>query len=268
MSDAPMSHTESTMFDLLCQKYSGDDWVCIPQVPSGTGLDKKTTADAVAMSLWPSRGLELHGFEIKVSRSDWLAELKKPAKAESISRYCDRWWLVADKGVANKDELPKGWGLLVPHGNGLRSVVTAELTDAEPMTRSILAGLLRASDKFRERRVRQETNADDLAKKLGAKFQAGVEHGKATAERKAKFELEQAANLKQAVADFEAATGLRIAGYRPNGERLGEQVVAAQRLLNSVSSLRGMRNQLAELLAGIDTLTEAATAAITRKDAE
>ena len=31
-------------------------------------------ADAIAMNLWPSRGLAVHGFEIKISRGDWQRE--------------------------------------------------------------------------------------------------------------------------------------------------------------------------------------------------
>lgn len=63
---------------------------------------------------------------IKVSRSDFLSELKKPQKAEVISRYCDRWWIVAaDRKVAQVDELPKTWGLLVAQKNGLRQLKPA-----------------------------------------------------------------------------------------------------------------------------------------------
>jgi len=37
------------------------------------------------MDLWPSGGLEIHGHEVKVSRSDWLRELKEPEKRPSSS---------------------------------------------------------------------------------------------------------------------------------------------------------------------------------------
>ena len=47
--------------------------------------------------VWPSRGLYLHGFEIKVHRNDWLRELKNPAKAEEIAGYCHFWWVVATR---------------------------------------------------------------------------------------------------------------------------------------------------------------------------
>src|SRR4051812_18306594 len=60
------------------------EYVLLEQVRGATGITEGAdrSADAIAMSVWPSRGLELHGFEVKVSRGDWLRELREPAKAE------------------------------------------------------------------------------------------------------------------------------------------------------------------------------------------
>ena len=52
-------------------------------------------ADAVAMNLFPSRGLALHGFEIKVSKSDFKSEIENPEKSVPVQQYCDHWWIVA-----------------------------------------------------------------------------------------------------------------------------------------------------------------------------
>lgn len=80
--------------------------------------------DVVAMGLWRSTGHLVHGIELKVSRGDWLKELRQPAKAEAAVRTCDYWWLaVGDASIAKRSELPDGWGLLVPHGRGLRALV-------------------------------------------------------------------------------------------------------------------------------------------------
>ena len=51
-------------------------------VQSSAGFDARRVCDFMALDLWPSKGLELHGHEVKVSRSDWLRELREPAKAE------------------------------------------------------------------------------------------------------------------------------------------------------------------------------------------
>lgn len=69
---------------------------------------------------------EILGFEVKVSRSDWLSELKKPEKADSLARYCDRWYLViSDPKIVKDGELPPTWGLLCRKGDRLVEVVKA-----------------------------------------------------------------------------------------------------------------------------------------------
>ncbi len=96
--------TEAAVLTCLRRRYSeshgnGDRWAFATHVKSGAGFYDNTpgsfayhrAADAVAMDLWPSKGLEIHGHEVKVSRSDWLSELKQPEKCEPVKRYCDRW---------------------------------------------------------------------------------------------------------------------------------------------------------------------------------
>jgi len=101
-------YTSSDLEEKLSYKFSTPAWAFLPQVRNGTGYLRNTTrtADAIAMSLYPSRGLDLHGFEIKVSRTDWLGELKNPEKAEAIAQFCDYWWIVAPKEIINLDEVP------------------------------------------------------------------------------------------------------------------------------------------------------------------
>lgn len=129
----------------LAARYCRPAWAFLPEVRNGTGYQREPrTADAMAMSLWPSRGLELHGFEVKASRADWLGELKNPAKAEEIAAFCDRWWLVVgDKEIVKPAELPPTWGLMIPRGTGLIAVTEAPKLDATPLDRLFVASLLR-----------------------------------------------------------------------------------------------------------------------------
>ena len=86
----------------------------------------------------------LHGFEVKVSRSDWLTELRDPSKAEAWKRYCDRWWLVAPRDIVGA-ELPEDWGLISPTAKGgLRVIRQAPLLDPEPMPAAVRAQLMRS----------------------------------------------------------------------------------------------------------------------------
>lgn len=104
--------TERQLFDALRVPFPAPEYALLPQVANGTGYDAKRHADAIAMSLWPSRGLDIHGFEMKSSPSDWKRELRNPAKAEDIAKYCNFWWIVAGyPGLVKLEELPSGWGL-------------------------------------------------------------------------------------------------------------------------------------------------------------
>lgn len=140
----------TAVYSLLRARYSpingnGPRYVYAAEVRNRAGFDATRTADFIAMDLWPSKGLALHGHEVKVSRSDWLRELKEPEKAEAFRPYMDFWWLVvADRAIVRDGELPDGWGLLAPAGPWLRVVVTAPRQKAEPMPKSMMAAFLRS----------------------------------------------------------------------------------------------------------------------------
>lgn len=145
--------TERDVLAWLRRRYgtvhgNGYRWVFATHVRNAAGFDAARTADAVAMDLWPSKGLEIHGHEVKVSRSDWLTELRDPEKATAVGRYCDRWWLVVpDRAIVRDGELPRDWGLLVATPTSVRAAVRAPRRFAEPATRSFMASLLRATMK-------------------------------------------------------------------------------------------------------------------------
>jgi hypothetical protein len=142
--------TEASVTDALRVRYSqfhgnGARYAAAAGVRSGAGFDARRTADFVAMDLWPSKGLALHGHEIKVSRSDWLRELKEPEKAAEFIPYMNYWWLVASgPRIVRDGELPEGWGLMVMRGPLLVVTQKAPRRDAKPLTPSRLAALLRA----------------------------------------------------------------------------------------------------------------------------
>ena len=93
------------LMNALRNKYddNGNAFAFMEQVGNATGWECNRHADAIVVSLWKSRGLEIMGFETKVSRSDWLKELKQPEKADEISKYCHRWYLVVgDESIVQR----------------------------------------------------------------------------------------------------------------------------------------------------------------------
>jgi hypothetical protein len=133
------------VYAALKLRFAAPEWALMFEVANGTGSHIRRYADAVAMNLFPSRGLELHGVEIKVSRGDWQRELKNPAKAETIFQYCDRWWIAAPENIVAQSELPPTWGLLELKGEKLRQVVAAPRLEPRPLTRQFIAAMMRRS---------------------------------------------------------------------------------------------------------------------------
>jgi hypothetical protein len=125
----PAKQTERSMIALLHERYqaasgNGPRYAGMAHVRSDAGFDAQRTADYIAIDLWPSKGLTLHGHEVKISRSDWLNELKDPEKSEAFMRHVDYWWLViADAAMVKPGELPDGWGMMTVGGDGKLRVV-------------------------------------------------------------------------------------------------------------------------------------------------
>lgn len=172
------------------------------EVGDATGARHSRLADAVIMGLWPSRGIDLEGVEIKTYRSDWLRELGNPAKAETIARYCDFWWVHAAPDVVKAEELPAGWGLRIYDGRIWTTPVPAVRRQAEPISREFLAALLRRSDQMNEKEARRV--ADELLVKE-----------RETIERRIEQQVQERTRLSASLAnvadEFEKATGLNIA---------------------------------------------------------
>lgn len=169
----PSRVTERQMLDLLHRRFGkitanggtrARRYVCAEHVRNRAGFfDRKDggrTADFVAVDTWLGtavRGgrLQVHGVEVKVSRSDWLRELKDPDKAAQTLEYATHCWLaVPDPSIVRDGELPAGWGLLCTAGSrGLVARVTAQLRAAVPLSPTATAALLRAAVKTAEARA-------------------------------------------------------------------------------------------------------------------
>lgn len=192
------------IYDALERRYSLPTWALFHEVKDSTGFSFTRSADAVAMSLWPSRGLEIHGFEIKTFRNDWLRELKDPAKAEAVSKFCDHWWIVATKDVCKLDELPKTWGLLELNGSKLVARKPAPELKAEPMSRGFLASMLR---KAAERTAAAKKNSPEAVSKA---FNDGFSTGKSAVSRDMAAEKAEYDRQAKAIRVFEEASGISI----------------------------------------------------------
>ena len=57
--------------------------------------------------------------EIKVSRADLLGELRRPAKSAAYRALCGQCWFVLKAGIAEAQEIPPEYGVLLAHASHL-----------------------------------------------------------------------------------------------------------------------------------------------------
>lgn len=204
-------------------------------------------ADAIVVGCWPSRGLDITGFEFKCDRRDWINELKNPAKAERFARFCDYWFLVqGEKDIVAEGELPKNWGLLTLKGAKLSTTIAASKLEPEPTTKRFLASLLRSAV--------QDSKVEEA-------FRDGLSKGREEARKRHKDDLDLAnryaeqrlRELRDEIAKFEKVSGISIASY--GGENIG---AAVARVLRGDESIAGAKH----LLAGLERASESLRAVL------
>lgn len=201
--------TVDDIYGALRKRFAAPEYALLFEVANATGHAANNYCDAIAMSLWPSRGLTLHGMEIKVSRGDWLRELKRPDKAEGHAGRCDLWSLiVANADIVQPLELPVGWGLgIVERGSVRFAVEPAKRESPRLIERGFLAALLRSADRADGVQARIDAAILEARTNLEDGISAKIEARAAARNR----ELEQ---LRKNVKEFEDAAGVELSNYR------------------------------------------------------
>jgi hypothetical protein len=237
-----------TTMELLRLRYPAQSYALFAEVQSATAYQGKQRADAVAVGLWPSRGLDVIGFEFKAYRGDWLRELKQPEKAEEIFQFCDRWYLVADEHTAHSDEIPATWGWLVPGEKGLREAKAAPVLQAKPLERIFVASLLRSAQKDRDNAIQRplEKMRQEVRSELAEEFKKDLDELRTQIRNK---ELEYRVSREK----IETALGINFSQW---GVPL-EQAGAALRLIVSKPNdlrmqLGGAREKIKQLLEDVE----------------
>jgi hypothetical protein len=226
--------------EMLRAKYAPPAWAFLTEIANGTGAISRRWADAVAMSIWPSRGLHLHGFEVKVSRSDWKRELDNPAKAEPVFQYCDYWWLVIyEAKIVEPGELPATWGLLCldDKGKALNVVTPAPKLGPQPWTRPFLAELLRKS----------AVQTVDVAT-LKAEYDRGLAEGVRQGKSEREWETRDLEKLRKVLSDFEKASGVKLDTYTWGAGRIGDAVKAYLEGTRPLERLEAVYRDLGNIL--------------------
>lgn len=229
--------------DAIRKKYEGEAWVILSEVRDGTGYAACRSADTMAFGMWPSRGLDVIGFEIKSNRGDWRRELSKPKKADDIACYCDEWWIVGAEDVVLLEEVPKTWGWYVPHGKTLKAKKQPERKPEHPeLDRTFIMSVLRNFSRSYIPR---------------SKVRAEVDAGIKIAERNKGYRLESLERIEKRVLEFKETSGINLKDTYswPAGE-VGEVVRAVldKRLGSKLEQVKNTLKALEEIGAEIRDL--------------
>lgn len=206
------THTESTLLELLRGRYGGKEWVLVEKARDAAGFGASRTIDAIAFNVWPSRGLVLVGFELKVSRSDWLRELKAPEKAEVGHSLTDSWYVVAPREVVKIEELPKGWGLLEASAKRLTETRAAEQKPyTETVDRNLMAAMFKNMDGWYSETFRNVVPREEVERLA-----------KERADDRIKSAREETQRLRERIERFEKQSGLSVESWEAG--RVGNAV--------------------------------------------
>lgn len=192
------------------------------EVGNDTGTKVTRHADAVAIGIWPSTGYQIHGFEIKVSRGDFLNEMKQPEKSWPVMQYCHRWALVTPPGLVKVDELPPNWGLRTFDGKVMRTVKQSPLLTPIALSPGFVAAL-----------VRRAGDED------GALIAEVERRARASAKKDFDERLERELSRRQSHNAEEAKKA--IAFFRAFKEALGEQWLGTDEAPRLIEALRTLR---------------------------
>jgi len=129
----------------------GVKWVQIAEFcPNLAGCTR--WIDVFEMAMHDSDDLRRIAYEIKVSRSDFLAEVKNPAKRSVAMMHSNQFFFVAPVGLIRDYELPQDCGLIEVDDNGKCEIKSnATVRYAREPTWGFVAALCRRIGKLQDR---------------------------------------------------------------------------------------------------------------------
>jgi len=243
-----MSINSSEICSALRLRYPSNSHALLFEVANATGSNARRFADAVAIGLWPSHGHAIEGVEVKVSRSDFLNELKQPEKSNAVFQFCNFWWLACPKDMVKPDEIPSTWGLLELHGDVLRTKVKAPKLTPTACTIGFIASLLRRHAGVDEEMARQE-----IAREV-QKVRAQVkEENDRNQRNRYNARVECAEKAMQVVENIKTTTGIDLVQLQHHDTELLAAIQLNLKLRGRWHGpLEGIRKASEQIIAAID----------------
>ncbi len=87
-------------------------WLTLRELPNSTGGRFDRRVDLFAIAAWPSGGFETISYEVKISRSDFLRDIKQPMKQRRGRLYSSQFYFATPPGLIKPNEIPDWAGLI------------------------------------------------------------------------------------------------------------------------------------------------------------
>lgn len=132
---------------MLSERYDPRSHAFFPELRLGTGYgaDAQGYIDGFVICLWGD--LERIAFEIKISRTDFLLEMKKPSKRRQALAFSNKFYFVAPAGLLKPEEIPIDSGLMEVHESDIKIKVKAPIRESIRPTWRFLAAVARRANK-------------------------------------------------------------------------------------------------------------------------
>jgi hypothetical protein len=198
--------------------------------------------DLVALNLWGARQYRIVGFEVKVSRGDWLRELADYRKSEEWMAVVDTFYVVTAPKVIQSDELPEGWGHLELVGTrgGSRMMTRRHATARAPgatLPREVAARFLG--------RMAETLRQQDRGVESRARMQLWADIERQSKERHEKDRAQDRAEVKRLTEEQDAlyaALGIERSAWRKHERALRAAAAFAEANQEQSAILRQLEN--------------------------
>ncbi len=111
----PEKWTSADLASALYRRHR--DWVVFKELRIGCGFNggNELSIDVWAIKPAASSGCPAISYEIKISRGDFLRDLKSPLKQRGARLFSDQFFYVAPPGMIKPEEVPDWAGLMEPY---------------------------------------------------------------------------------------------------------------------------------------------------------
>lgn len=219
-----MSMSTKEITESLILSFNPEEWIAVPEV-AVRGCNGRIDVCAVRRRQYLRK--QIRGYEVKISRSDFLSDVGSQKWRKYLS-VCHQVYFATPAGLLRKEEIPSGAGLIVLGDKGWQVIKSAPVHDPENLDAdavlSILFSSTRQMESSRDKLARQAAlnrlSMSDVTKRLGGELSRRIAGLSPKAERESEKIVREVNKLFGSNRD--AISALRAAAIiKPESDLLG-----------------------------------------------